>query len=208
MMILSISGITHYFILHSWWSSVIQTWPITVLFIYDDPQSPSCGTLRYSSFMMLLGNQGFYSSFMMIVSNPGMTLEFTLHSWWTSVNQVWPITLLFVHDDPQYPRFVGAQWLSGRVLDSRPRGRGFEPHWRLYVVSLSKNINPSLVLVQPRKTRPFITERLLIGRKESNQTNETNKIPGVTHYVTLHPWWSSVTQMWPITLLFIHDFPQ
>ena len=22
----------------------------------------------------------------------------------------------------------GAQWLSGRVLDSRPRGRGFEPH--------------------------------------------------------------------------------
>ena len=30
--------------------------------------------------------------------------------------------------------------------------------------------NPSLVLVQPRKTHPFITERLLIGRKESNQT--------------------------------------
>ena len=24
----------------------------------------------------------------------------------------------------------GAQWLSGRVLDSTPRGRGFEPHWR------------------------------------------------------------------------------
>ena len=28
----------------------------------------------------------------------------------------------------------------------------------------------SLVLVQPRMTRPFITERLLMGRKESNQT--------------------------------------
>ena len=39
--------------------------------------------------------------------------------------------------------------------------------------SLSKNINPSLVLVQPRKTRPFITERLLMGRKESNQTKKT-----------------------------------
>ena len=39
-------------------------------------------------------------------------------------------------------------------------------------LSLSKNINPSLVLVQPRKTRPFITERLLIGHKESNQTNK------------------------------------
>ena len=38
-------------------------------------------------------------------------------------------------------------------------------------MSLSKNINPSLVLDQPRKTRPFITERLLMGRKESNQTN-------------------------------------
>ena len=66
----------------------------------------------------------------------------------------------------------GAQWLSGRVLDSRPKGRGFEPHRRHCVVSwaLSKNINPSLVLVQPKKTRPYITERLLVGRKESNQT--------------------------------------
>ena len=64
----------------------------------------------------------------------------------------------------------GAQWLSGRVLDSRPKGRGFEPHRRHCVVSLSKNINPSLVLVKPRKTRPYITERLLMGREESNQT--------------------------------------
>ena len=67
---------------------------------------------------------------------------------------------------------MGAQWLFGRVLDSRPKGRGFEPHRRHCVVSLSKNINPSLVLVQPRKTRPFITERLLMGRKETNQTNK------------------------------------
>ena len=63
---------------------------------------------------------------------------------------------------------------SGRVLDSRPKGRGFEPHRRHCVVSLSKNINPSLVLVHPRKTRPFITERLLMRRKESNQTNMEN----------------------------------
>ena len=66
----------------------------------------------------------------------------------------------------------GAQWLSGRVLDSRPKGRGFEPHRRHCVVSLSKNINTSLVLVLPRKTHPFITERLLMGRKESNKTNK------------------------------------
>ena len=35
--------------------------------------------------------------------------------------------------------------LSGRVLDSRPRGRRCEPHRCHCVMSLSKNINPSLV---------------------------------------------------------------
>ena len=67
---------------------------------------------------------------------------------------------------------MGAQWLSGRVLDSRPKGREFEPHRRHCVVSLRKNINFSLVLVQPRKARPFITDRLLMERKETNQTNK------------------------------------
>ena len=71
---------------------------------------------------------------------------------------------------------LGAQWLSGRVLDSRPKGRGFEPHRRHCVVFLSKNINPSLVLVQPRKTRPYITEILLMGRKELNQTNKSSSL--------------------------------
>ena len=75
----------------------------------------------------------------------------------------------------------GAQWLSGIVLESRLRGRRFEPHQRHCVVSLSKNINPSLVLVQPRKTRPFITERLLMEHKESNQTKNDSNVskPGV-----------------------------
>ena len=67
---------------------------------------------------------------------------------------------------------LGVQWLSGRVLDSRPRGRGLEPHRHHCYVSFSKNINPSLVLVQPNKTRPSITERLLTGCKETNQTNK------------------------------------
>ena len=69
---------------------------------------------------------------------------------------------------------MGVQWLSGRVLDSRPRGRRFEPrfepHMRHFVVSLSKNINPSLVMVQPKKTCPFITEKLLMELKEIKQT--------------------------------------
>ena len=33
----------------------------------------------------------------------------------------------------------GAQWLSGRVLDSKPRGHGFEPHWRQCVVVLEQD---------------------------------------------------------------------
>ena len=80
------------------------------------------------------------------------------------------------------------------MLNSRPKGCWFEPHWHQCIVSLRKNINPSLVLVQPRKTRPYITERLLMGRKESNkQTNKTkllfsigffNESPMITSYDT------------------------
>ena len=50
-----------------------------------------------------------------------------------------------------YCVLLGAQWLSGIVFDWRPRGRGFELHRHHCVVSLSKDINPSLALVQPRK---------------------------------------------------------
>ena len=72
---------------------------------------------------------------------------------------------------------VGSQGSVVECLTQRPKGRGFERRRRHFVVSLSKNINPSLVLVQPRKTRPFITERLLMGRKESNQTKQTKRLP-------------------------------
>ena len=68
----------------------------------------------------------------------------------------------------------GSAVASGRVLDLRPKGRGFEPHRRQCVVVLEQDIYPSLVLVQPSKTHPYITERLLMGRKESNQTNKTS----------------------------------
>ena len=82
-------------------------------------------------------------------------------------------SLFYLFLSGQFTQVIqGAQWLSGRVLDSRQRGCVFEPHQHHCVVSLSNNINPSLVLVQPRKTHPFKTERLLMGRKESNQTNK------------------------------------
>ena len=57
------------------------------------------------------------------------------------------------------------QWLSGRVPDSRPRGRRFEPRRRHCVVVLEHN----LVLVHSRKTHPCLTERLLMGRKQIKQ---------------------------------------
>ena len=34
---------------------------------------------------------------------------------------------------------MGAQWLSGRVLDSRPKGHGFESHWCHCVVVLEQD---------------------------------------------------------------------
>ena len=39
---------------------------------------------------------------------------------------------------------LGAQWLSGRVLDLGWRGSWFKAHQRHCVVSLSKTLNPGL----------------------------------------------------------------
>ena len=45
-----------------------------------------------------------------------------------------------------------------------------------------------IVLVQPRKTRPCLTERLLMGRKESNQTKIKQVSDGLKHpiFFSLH----------------------
>ena len=61
---------------------------------------------------------------------------------------------------------------SGSVVECFTRDRGTVDsslNRRHCVVSLNKTINPSLVLVQHRKRRLFITGRLLIGRNESNK---------------------------------------
>ena len=58
---------------------------------------------------------------------------------------------------------VGAQWLTGRVLDSRPRGCGVESHRHHCVASLRKKINPSLVLVQPRSTLSLYNRKTVDG---------------------------------------------
>ena len=69
---------------------------------------------------------------------------------------------------------MGAQWLSGRVIDSRPREAGSSLTGITALCHWARQVDPSLVLVQPRKTRPYISDRLLMRRKESNQTQQTN----------------------------------
>ena len=71
--------------------------------------------------------------------------------------------------------------LSGSVVEYLTRDRGAASSSLTSVTALcpsARQINPSLVLVQPRKTCPYITERLLMGRKESNQTNKSLSIHG------------------------------
>ena len=41
---------------------------------------------------------------------------------------------------------------------------------------VARHINPTLVLVQPRKTLPYITEKLLMGCKESNKQKMHKKL--------------------------------
>ena len=69
-----------------------------------------------------------------------------------------------------------AQWLSGWVLDSRPGPQVQASPASLRCGPWARHIYHSLVLVQPWKTRPCLTETLLMGRKESNQTNK-NLLP-------------------------------
>ena len=60
------------------------------------------------------------------------------------------------------------------IPESRPRGCGFESHRRHCDVVFEQDtfILALIVLVQPRKTHSCLTERLLMKRKESNQTSK------------------------------------
>ena len=72
----------------------------------------------------------------------------------------------------------GAQWLSGGVLDSRPRGHRFMPHWHHCVVSFSKTHLSLLSTGSTPEDPSDIIEKLLTGTEESNQTNKA-KSPGI-----------------------------
>ena len=86
---------------------------------------------------------------------------------------------LFTFSVGQYMSHIimkGACWLSGRASDSRVRGRGFKTYLHC-VVSLSKTLNSSKVLLIPRKLWlcPNMTEKLLNGTL-SLYTNKQNII--------------------------------
>ena len=49
------------------------------------------------------------------------------------------IFVLSIFEWPFYIGFTGEQWLSGRVLDPRPKGRGLEPHRRHCIVVLEQD---------------------------------------------------------------------
>ena len=66
---------------------------------------------------------------------------------------------------------------SGSVVECLTRGRGIVgSRASLRCGPWARHIYPSLVLVQPKKTHPCLTERLLMGCKESNQTNKQIKL--------------------------------
>ena len=105
---------------------------------------------------------------------------------------------------------------SGSVVECLTRDQGAGGSSLTGVTVLgpwARHIYPSLVLVQPRKTCPFITERLLIGRKESNQTNKSIhfqclSLPIISNFLSLFAPWeifnaflSSADCFWKSTFL-------
>ena len=107
-----------------------------------------------------------------------MTMQITTSVDWFRIT--WKLKLWY-SSQISHIHQMGAQWLSDRVLDSRPRGCGFESHRRHCVVVLEQDtfiLQCSLVLVQPRNTRSSLTERLLMGLKDcwwdvKNQIKQT-----------------------------------
>ena len=74
---------------------------------------------------------------------------------------------------------------SGSVVECLTRDRGAAGS-SLTDVTAVVLLEQDTVLVQPRKTRPCLTERLLMGRKESNQTNkEANTVLYGNHKLRL-----------------------
>ena len=77
----------------------------------------------------------------------------------------------------------GGGGVSGRLLDSRPRVRASPASLRCG--PWARHIYPSLVLVQPKKTRPCLTERLLMGLKNQIKQNKVKHFTDASKVVLL-----------------------
>ena len=104
-------------------------------------------------------------------------LESLCRWWWYHFGAVWYLIIF--------------QESSGSVVECLTRDEG--PGVRASPASLrcgpwARHIYPSLVPVQPRKTHPCFTERLLMGRKESNQTNKHMRIPLLIVKILFQSW--------------------
>ena len=76
--------------------------------------------------------------------------------------------------------FLGAQWLSDRVVDLRSRGCWFEPHLHHCLCPWARHINSCLVLVQPRKTYYSITEKSVDWDVKNQRKNKKFNTPALS----------------------------
>ena len=101
-----------------------------------------------------------------------------------------------------------AQWYSAWLKTEGPRVQASAVSLRC--CPWARHIYPSLVLVQPRKTRPCLTERSLMGCKDSNQTNKTKAQTGFFLCCFLKPiimWTQSCDQsIWWCNFIINMDF--
>ena len=91
------------------------------------------------------------------------------HLWSSTLSSAYVFWLpVLPRSDCSLSRSVVVQLVERLTWDRRATGSRLTS---IIVLCLwAKQISPSLVLVQTRKTRPYITERLFMGCKESNQT--------------------------------------
>ena len=71
----------------------------------------------------------------------------------------------------------GAQWLSGSVLYLRPRGSGFEPHRRHFVLSLSKT-HLSLLSTGSTQEDPSRHNLIIVDTDVKNQIKQFSEKSG------------------------------
>ena len=67
------------------------------------------------------------------------TCEFSVKAHYTCTCTIFEKLQLQLCNFSYHNYTEGAQWLSGRVLDSRPKGHGFEPHRSHCVVVLKQD---------------------------------------------------------------------